>query len=211
MCTLRNFPTLINHCIEWARDSFDGYFVTAINDLKKFCENKDEYLKQLEKMDNYDEQIKALNSIIKYSKYIINKNYDDCIELAYNEYIKKFNNDIIQILTDYPPDSINEDGSKFWSANKRIPLPLPFDSKNKLIILYIKKYAEIFANSLSIPIVDDDNYIINKCLSFKTEEFIPVINKKKKNSYKKRYNNLNEDELDEEIKLKKKKKGKRLS
>jgi len=206
LCTLRNFPTLINHCIEWARDSFDGYFVTAINDLKKFCENKDEYLKQLEKMDNYDEQIKALNSIIKYSKYIINKNYDDCIELAYNEYIKKFNNDIIQILTDYPPDSINEDGSKFWSANKRIPLPLPFDSKNKLIILYIKKYAEIFANSLSIPIVDDDNYIINKCLSFKTEEFIPVINKKKKNSYKKRYNNLNEDELDEDIKLRKKKK-----
>jgi ubiquitin-activating enzyme E1 len=36
MCTLRNFPTLINHCIEWARDNFDGYFVNIMKELKKF-------------------------------------------------------------------------------------------------------------------------------------------------------------------------------
>ena len=71
MCTLRNFPTLINHCIEWARDNFDGYFVNVLKDLKNFYSNKDEYLKQLEKLDNYDEQTKALNNIIKYSKFII--------------------------------------------------------------------------------------------------------------------------------------------
>ena len=27
MCTLRNYQTQIEHCIEWARDSFDGCFV----------------------------------------------------------------------------------------------------------------------------------------------------------------------------------------
>ena len=48
--------------------------------------------------------------------------------MAFNEYINKFNNDIIQILTDNPPNSINEDGSKFWSAIRRIPIPLPFDT-----------------------------------------------------------------------------------
>ena len=206
MCTLRNFPTLINHCIEWARDNFDGYFVNVLKDLKNFIINRDEYFKQLEMLDNYDEQTKVLNNIIKYSKFIINKNFDDCIEVAFNEYIKKFNNDIIQILTDYPPDLINEDGSKFWSANKRIPIPLPFDPKNNLIIIYIKKYAEILANSLSIPIIDNDEYIINKCLSFKNEKFIPVIKEKIKNSYTKRYNNIKDDESIEEKKLRKKKK-----
>jgi len=65
--------------------------------------------------------------------------------MAFNEYINKFNNDIIQILTDNPPNSINEDGSKFWSANRRIPIPLPFNTENELIILYIKKYAEILS------------------------------------------------------------------
>ena len=41
------------------------------------------------------------------------KNYDDCLEISFNDYINKYNNDIIQILTDNPPESLNEDGSKF--------------------------------------------------------------------------------------------------
>ena len=44
--------------------------------------------------------------------------------MAYNEYNQKFNNDIIQLITDNPPDSIKEDGRKFWSMNKRFPIPL---------------------------------------------------------------------------------------
>jgi len=26
VCTLKSFPYDIEHCIEWARDAFDGYF-----------------------------------------------------------------------------------------------------------------------------------------------------------------------------------------
>ena len=204
MCTLRNFPTLITHCIEWARDNFDGYFVKIIQDLKKFCQNREEYFADLEKLDNIDFQIKNIEKIIKYSKLIILKNYDDCIEIAFNEYVNKFNNEIIQILSDNPPNSINEDGSKFWSANKRVPIPLPFNSENELIILYIKKYAEILAKSLSIPIIDNDEYIKNKCRSFKIEKFIPII-KKNIINYN-RYNRSKEDESIEEKKIKKKKK-----
>ena len=159
MCTLRNFPTLITHCIEWARDSFDGYFVNIIQDLKNFCQSREDYFKNLEKLDNYNIQIENVEKIIKNSKLILKKNYDDCLEIAFNEFNKKFNNDIIQILTDNPPDSTNEDGSKFWTANKRIPKPIPFNIENKLIILYIKKYAEILSRSLSIPINDDEDYV----------------------------------------------------
>lgn len=205
MCTLRNFPTLINHCIEWARDNFDGYFVNIIKELKNLCENKQEYFKQLEKFPNYYEKIPDIKKVIEYTKFIINKNYDDCIEIAFNEYIKTFNNNIIQILADNPPDAINEDGSKFWSGNKRIPIPLPFDPENKLIILYIKKYSEILANSLSIPIINDDEYIKKKCLSFKIDKFIPIDRKNIKNSYSKRYK-MNNDESNEDKKLRKKKK-----
>ena len=130
MCTLRNSPTLITHCIEWARDNFDRYFVKTIQDLKRFCQNKEDYFEYLEKLDDYNIQIKQIKKIIKYLKFILFKNYDDCLEMAFNEYINKFNNDIIQILTDNPPNSINEDGSKFWSANRRIPIPLPFETEN---------------------------------------------------------------------------------
>ena len=30
MCTLKNFPNQIEHCIEWSRDLFEGSFVTAV-------------------------------------------------------------------------------------------------------------------------------------------------------------------------------------
>lgn len=202
MCTLRNFPTLITHCIEWARDNFDGCFVTILQDLKKFCENKDNFYKDLQKISNIDYQIQYLEKIIKYTKLVLLKNYDDCLEISFNEYLQKFNNDIIQILADYPPDSLNEDGSKFWSAHKRIPKPIPFDIENKLIIMYIKKYADILANSLSIKIKDDMDYIKKKISSFEIKEFIPI---KKTISNKNRYQNTEEEESIEEKKIKKQK------
>lgn len=34
MCTLRNFPHITDHCIEWARDQFEFLFVK----LPKTCE-----------------------------------------------------------------------------------------------------------------------------------------------------------------------------
>ena len=95
MYTLRNFHTLINHCIEWARDNFDGYFVNIMKELKKFREIKEEYFKQSEKFHNYYEKIYDIKKVIEYTKFIINKNYDDCIEIAFNEYFKTFNNNII--------------------------------------------------------------------------------------------------------------------
>ena len=203
MCTLRNYPTLIIHCIEWARDQFDGYFVKIIKDLKLFCENREKYYEQLKKesSDDFEIQSKELEKIINYSKLIIDRNFDDCLEIAFNEYIKKFNNDIIQILSDNPLDSKNEDGTKFWSANKRAPIVIPFDSNNELIIMYIKKYAEILANSLSIQINDSKEYIINKCKNFKINEYIPI---KKSNKITNRYLLS-----DEEKKLAKKKKKRR--
>lgn len=36
MCTLRNFPSLIDHCIEWARAQFTDRFVQPATDAAKF-------------------------------------------------------------------------------------------------------------------------------------------------------------------------------
>ena len=193
MCTLRNFPTLITHCIEWALDKFEGYFVKIIKSLKSFCENKNAYYEQLNKetTGDFDIQTKELEKIIKYSELLIKNNFDDCLEIALNEYNDRYNNDIIQMLFDNPIDSKNEDGSKFWSGNKRAPINLPFDEKDELTILYIKRYAEILAKSLSIPINNDNEYIKNKCKSFKLKEFIP--NQKEPKTKNNRYSIPSED------------------
>merc|ERR1719335_224415 len=45
MCTLRNFPHLPDHCIEWARDQFELLFVKSAKQVKKFYEDPDAFLK----------------------------------------------------------------------------------------------------------------------------------------------------------------------
>lgn len=44
MCTLKNFPHAIEHCIEWARDNFEGFFTETPQEVNKFLENPDQYL-----------------------------------------------------------------------------------------------------------------------------------------------------------------------
>ena len=39
MCTLRNFPHLIDHCIEWARAKFTDLFVSPAAQLQQFLED----------------------------------------------------------------------------------------------------------------------------------------------------------------------------
>ena len=162
MCTLRNFPTSIEHCIEWARDNFNGYFINIINDVKLFIENREKLY--LDLSENYvpSDQIIKLNKILRYIKILINNDFDECIRIALEEYKESFNNSIIRILNKNPPNSLNEDGTKFWSGDKRCPTPLPFDVQNKLAFLFIKKYAQILANSMSITQIKDDKLLIEK-------------------------------------------------
>ena len=162
MCTLRNFPTSIEHCIEWARDNFDGYFISKINEVKLFIEDKEKFYSQIAKQMVPSDQITKMKDIIRYVKMLINKDFDECLKIGLEEYNQSYYNSINLILKNNPPNSLNKDGTKFWSGNKRCPSPLPFNIDNKLIFLFIKKYAQILANSMSIPIIDDDKYIKTK-------------------------------------------------
>ena len=44
MCTLRNFPHLIDHCIEWARAQFEDVFVSPAQDAQQFLEGPEDYI-----------------------------------------------------------------------------------------------------------------------------------------------------------------------
>jgi ubiquitin-activating enzyme E1 len=39
MCTLRNFPNQIEHCIEWGRDKFNEHFVDTPGDIIAYIDN----------------------------------------------------------------------------------------------------------------------------------------------------------------------------
>ena len=168
MCTLRHFPTSIEHCIEWARDNFDEYFVKAINDVKAFIEDRERFYLNLPQFGIPSDQIIKLNKIIRYTKMIINKDFKECINIALEEYNELYYNSIISILNKYPPDCLNKDGTKFWSGDKRTPKPIPFNTENKLSFLFIEKFAKILANSMSIPLIEDNDLIKNEIIQIKS-------------------------------------------
>lgn len=47
MCTLRNFPNIIEHCIEWGRDKFNELFVDTPMDITNYLDNSKLFLAQL--------------------------------------------------------------------------------------------------------------------------------------------------------------------
>ena len=169
MCTLRNYPTSINHCIEWSMDKFNGYFIDIIKQVKLFVGNKDLFYQELSKKDLISQQ-EIINKVIRFIKIIINKDYNDCLRIALEEYNESFYYKIKRILDNYPPNFINSDGTKFWSGNKRCPCPIIFNEKNNLAIEFIKSYAKILANEMSIPIETNDMIIKQKIIKINSEE-----------------------------------------
>lgn len=204
MCTLRNFPTSIEHCIEWSLDNFDGNFVKTINDVKLFIEDREKYYIYLSQNFIASEQIDKLNKIIRYVKIIIDKDFDECLKIALEDYIENYFNSINRILQKNPPDSLNEDGTRFWSGDKRAPIPLPFDIKNELEFIYVEKYAKILANSMSIPIIEDIKLLKNKLIKIKSslmnKEEIKIKNTFNKHDYFNK-KEINKEEIRKKIEL----------
>ena len=46
MCTLRNFPNQIEHCIEWGRVQFDTLFCSRVQDATEFLKGPDAFVAQ---------------------------------------------------------------------------------------------------------------------------------------------------------------------
>ena len=47
MCTIRNFPNQIEHCIEWSREIFNRLYFDSPNDTKSYIENSKAFIAKL--------------------------------------------------------------------------------------------------------------------------------------------------------------------
>lgn len=201
MCTLADHPFNIIHCIEWAKDNFDGYFVNILKEVKMFLEDRENFYKYIKKEYVLSEQIEKLSKVFEYSKIAIEKDFEKCVEIGLRQYNVNFNNKILDLISQHDKDSLNEEGTKYWTGDKRFPHPLPFNAENENALLFVKKYAQILARNLNIPIIDDDKEIIKIISKIKIEEYIPnSFNNKKNYSYYNK-NKLSKEEKKAKIKL----------
>jgi len=60
MCTLHNFPAMIEHCIEWGRDRFTGYFTGSIQDTLSMLTDPNAFYINLKKEGNSTFQLQKV-------------------------------------------------------------------------------------------------------------------------------------------------------
>ena len=160
VCTLKNFPYEISHCIQWAREQFESLFVLpyqTYNKLKKY--NKDDKLH--EKIDKMI--LNELYEIQQNLNIIKNKNIQIFMDFFSINYRQK----IHDLIVKYPENHITENGEKFWSGTKKFPRVLYFDETDEICMNLFDSFNKILIsigyNKINIyDILDKINNELNK-------------------------------------------------
>jgi len=162
MCTLRNFPYLIDHCIEWGRAQFTDVFDSPVRDTVQFLENQEAFLKNLSKEGNIDAQLEKLAGVKRVLKVACDpkRSFETCIQLAVDEFQKQHNIRIRDLQHSFPEDTSKKDPDTgvvepFWSGTKRYPQYAVFDRTNPDHAAYVMACANLYAFMYKIPQITD--------------------------------------------------------
>lgn len=128
VCTLKNFPNQIQHTLQWARDWFEGEFKQSAEEVNNYLgQPPEEYIKSLQQ-NTKTETLKKIRRTLVDERPVT---FEDCVTWARLKFEDLFNNQIRQLLHNFPPDQVTSSGTKFWSGSKRCPKPLTYDLESK--------------------------------------------------------------------------------
>jgi len=171
ICTLKNFPNAIEHTLQWARDVFEGEF-------KQSAENAAHYLgdaKFIEKTLKLPgaQPAQTLESLKRSLVDDKPANMTDCVTWARNHFESQYNNQIRQLLHNFPADQTTSSGQPFWSGPKRCPHHIVFDQDEDLHVDYVFAAANLKAEVYGIPQIRDRQKIKEMAAAVKVAEFVP--------------------------------------
>ena len=173
MCTLRNFPNQIEHCIEWGRDLFSRLFHDQANETVSYLTKPNDYVNDLRKATTIDGVKQNLEDIRKLLNLKKNADYTKCIEVARHYFDEYFDHDIQNLTHTFPETHKDKDGQPFWSGPKRFPHAQAFNANDHLHVQFIQACANLIAYNLGIAQNRDQKDISTKSAKFKTPAFKP--------------------------------------
>lgn len=151
LCTLRHFPTQIEHTLEWARDYFHGAFFDAVMLGRNFIAAPDAAYATLvsqspaadvrAKLETVDELVAIAQAPDPFLA---------CVHFALSTFYKLFNFQILQLTHSYPEHTITGDGVPFWSGSKRFPRPLDFSAEEPQSSTFIVAATQLCAYALNL-------------------------------------------------------------
>lgn len=130
MCTLRSFPFLPLHCIEFAKQAyFSDYFEFGPDQYETFRKDPIGFFEQLDAMEP-GEQLKSLQSIHSYLE--LQKqgvDFGACVRVAFDRMLQDFRTSVLNLC--YSADAMEaSSGNKFWTGTKRRPRPIDWNSSD---------------------------------------------------------------------------------
>ena len=166
MCTLRNFPHLIDHCIEWARAHFTDSFEVPMKDAADLVKGDESalaaFIAKVEKEGNPSVRAQKVESLLAFVEPVAagagKPTMRTCMQLALRNMYESHAQNIDKLVWTFPEDSMSEDpdtGEKrpFWSGTKRFPQTLTFDERR--VEEYLFPAANLYAATLGVAQVHD--------------------------------------------------------
>ncbi|XP_026356649.1 ubiquitin-like modifier-activating enzyme 7 isoform X2 [Ursus arctos] len=145
VCTLRHFPSTVEHTLQWARDEFDGLFRLSAETINRH----QQVLTSLAEADG-PQVLTLLQEVLGVLRERP-RTWQDCVAWALGHWQRRFHYDITQLLSRFPPDKVLEDGTLFWSGPKQCPQPLEFDASQDTHLLYVLTAANLYARMHGLP------------------------------------------------------------
>ena len=101
VCTLKNFPFKIEHCIQWSLEIFNTYFNEFIVDIKQYSLGKTNFKTYLAKIDNENIKNSRLKNLFNLILALKNNTMNTYIT---NVFSNLFIEPVKQLIKDHPKD-----------------------------------------------------------------------------------------------------------
>lgn len=164
MCTLRNFPYIYDHCIEWARAQFDDMFVSPMQTAQQIIEDPAAFTQRIthevaggasagERRSLIAKNLAPLKSLKRTLSILADgPTMEKCAALGWDHLFRMFRDRIFDLQAAFPRDAKKKNGEPFWSGHRKFPAALDVtpaqiaanpDAKNFLVSA-INLYACMF-------------------------------------------------------------------
>ncbi len=161
-CTVKNFPYMFVHCIDWALNLFEDFFSEKIYLFNQYMSKKDQII--FDSLSSLDKE-RSLN-------YFIHLKENNILQLIIEVFNDLFFNDINYLLSLY--QNANEN---FWSGLKTRPEPIKFDIEKDdhlLFAYYLSKIlCKIIDINLEIKDINTFKNALEKNIKYRESELEP--------------------------------------
>ena len=156
LCTLKSFPSQIEHTIQWARDKWTTLFHFKPEEAKAILADL-----AASDMDALAHKIELKRPGKKDFQHVYQlfagmpRTFQQCIYQARRKFETYYVNSITQLLHAFPIDHKNDDGTLFWALPRRPPKRITFDAREQDHLDFIINSALLYAKAYGIKQTHD--------------------------------------------------------